>query len=216
MNKSSNFWNSMSPLGGLSGLGLLIMSSARLAWAITVSGCLFWVYGFTVFTFSLLTSDSCRKIFPQQGRLAIFICIASFYSCVYFFLVWVMCPFAAMEVFLPVMLVPFYCAEAGIFEKLSNRNENKNLETIDYLSEAVSKALVLSCITLAFSILREPLSYCSLTFPGSSRGLITIMYFKSNALFPVGIFASSSGALLLLGFFIALFQYSKESMYTGE
>jgi hypothetical protein len=127
-----------------------------------------------------------------------------------------MCPFAAMEVFLPVMLVPFYCAEAGIFERLSRRNENKNLEIVDYLSEAVSKASVLCCITLAFSILREPLSYCSLTFPGSARGLITIMYFKSNAFFPVGIFASSSGALLLLGFFAALFQYSKESLYSGE
>jgi len=216
MNKTGHFWSSTSPLGGLYGLGLLIMASGRLAWAITVTGCLFWVYGFTVITFSFLTSETCKKIFPHNGRLAIFTCIASFYACVYYFFIWVLCPFAAMEVFLPIMLVPFFCAEAGIYESISHKDENKRFDAFDYLSEAFSSAAVLGCITAAFSILREPLSYCSLSFPGSANGIVTIMYFSSNSFFPIGIFASSSGALLLLGFFLALFQYNKESLHIGE
>jgi len=216
MNKSSNFWNAASPLGGLYGLGILLMASARMAWAITVSGCLFWTYGLTVLTFSFLTSARCRKFFPRQGRFAIFTCIASLFTCVYFFFVWALCPFAALEAFLPIMLVPFYCAEAGLFETLVGREVGRTYDAFDYLSEAFSKASVLCCITVAFSILREPLSYCALSFPGSAQGIITIMYFSSNSFFPIGIFASSSGALLLLGFFMALFQYSKESLRLGE
>jgi hypothetical protein len=84
------------------------------------------------------------------------------------------------------------------------------------LSEAVSQAAVLSGLIIAFSILREPLSYCSLSFPGTSQGMITIMYFASGPFFPIGVFAPSAGAFLLLGYFICLYQYCKNAFFPGE
>jgi hypothetical protein len=43
-------------------------------------------------------------------------------------------------------------------------------------------------------------------------GMVTIMYFKAGAFFPMGIFTASAGSLLLLGYFICLYQYGKGKM----
>jgi len=207
LNQQYSFWGSLSPLGGLMGAGLLIMASARLSWAITVTGCLFWVYGLSSFTFSAILSAAGNKILPVKGRLAIYICLASFFGSIYIFLFWILCPFAAFETFMILSLVPLFCAGSGIVEQLSS--ENPRTDVFDNVSDSVSQAASLSGLLVAFSIVREPLSYCSLSFPGSSAGMITIMYFKEGAFFPIGIFAPSAGALLLLGYIICLYQYSK-------
>ena len=77
LDKQHSFWGSLSPLGGLMGAGLLVMASARLSWAVTIAGSLFWVYGFTSFTFSLLSSIGAggtegKRFFPVQGRTAVY------------------------------------------------------------------------------------------------------------------------------------------------
>lgn len=208
-----SFWGNLSPLGGLSGAGLLIMATARLSWAITIAGCLFWVYGLTVIAFSLLCSSG-KKIFPAQGRSLIFTCLASFFGSLYLLMIWLLCPFAVFEVFLPLLLVPLYCAGSGIRERVIS--EISHADVFDHVSEAASQAAVLAGILIAFSIIREPLSYCSLSFPGSAQGMVTIMYFNQGPFFPVGIFAPSAGALLLLGYFVCLYQYGKSVFFPGD
>jgi len=210
-----SFWGSHSPLGGLTGAGLLVMASARLSWAITVSLGLFWVYGLSALVFAVLTSDKCKKFFPKCGRRSVFTCIASFFGSTYLLLFFLLCQFAALEVFLPLLLIPLYCTEAGVYERIAFPSEGPRFDIFDHMSEAVSQAAVLSGLTIAFSILREPLSYCSLSFPGSSQGMITIMYFASGSFFPIGVFAPSAGALLLLGYFVCLYQYFKNSLFSG-
>ena len=211
--RQHSFWGSLSPLGGLTGAGLLIMATARLSWAVTVAGCLFWVYGFTAFTFAFLSSALCKKIFPKKGREHLFTCLASFFGSLYLLLFWLLCPFAAFETFLPLMLVPLFCAGSGVSEKIAYPPANPRLDVFDHVSEAVSQAAVLAGLLIAFSILREPLAYCTLSFPGSSQGMVTIMYFRTGAFFPIGIFAPSAGALLLLGFFVCLYQYCKSVFF---
>ncbi|MCL2243143.1 MAG: hypothetical protein FWC03_01585 [Treponema sp.] len=211
--RQHSFWGSLSPLGGLTGAGLLIMSTARLSWAVTVTGCLFWVYGLTAFTFALLSSTLGKKIFPKSGQNYLFICLASFFGSIYLLLFWLICPFAAFETFIPLMLVPLFYAVSGVSEKIISPPENPRPDVFDYVSEAVSQAAVLAALLIAFSILREPLAYCTLSFPGSSHGMVTIMYFTTGAFFPIGIFAPSAGALLLLGFFICLYQYCKNVFF---
>jgi len=215
LNRQHSFWGSLSPLGGLTGAGFLIMASGRLSWAITVAGCLFWVYGLTSITFAFIESVGKKKILPVNGRGAFFTCLAAFYSSVYMLLFWLLCPFAAMEVFMLLMLVPLYCANPDFVQQMQALCEGAYIDVFENLSEAVSQAASLAGLLIAFSIIREPFSYCTLSFPGSYQGMITIMYFKSGSFFPMGIFAASCGALLLLGYIICLYQYWKGKTGNG-
>jgi hypothetical protein len=204
------FWGSLSPLGGLSGAGILIIASARLAWAITTAFGIFWVYGFTTFAFSFLTSGMCKKFFPAEGRKMIFTCLSSFLGCIYLLLVWFICPLAALEVFIPLALVPLLFASLGLPE------ETAHLDITESVSQALTQAAVLSGLLVAFSIIREPLAYCSLSFPGTHLGIVKFISFKEGSFFPIGITAASGGALLLLGYFTSLYQYCKNVFYPGE
>ena len=208
LDRQHSFWGYLSPLGGLTGAGLLIMASARLSWAITVAGSLFWVYGFTSFSFALLSSLIGDKFFPVNGRTAVYTCLASFWGILYMFLFWILSPFAALEVFMLLLLVPLFCASSSITQDSSEISDN--------VTNAFSQAAIIACLIILFSIIREPLSYCSLSVPGTYHGMITIMYFNENSFFPIGIFASSAGALLLLGFIICLYQYTKNFIVSGD
>jgi len=212
LDRQHSFWGSLSPLGGLSGAGLLVMASARLSWAVIIAGSLFWVYGFTTFVFSFLCFGVNTKIFPVEGRRYVFTCIASFFGGVYILLLWLLCPVAGFEMFFLLLLVPLFCASSGIVEQIVSVPENTSIDVANDVSDAVSQAAVLAGLIIVFSIVREPLSFCSLSLPGSSGGLITIMYFRSNSFFPIGIFASSAGALMLLGYIICLYQYGKSAI----
>jgi len=206
LSRQYSFWGSLSPLGGLTGAGLLIMASARLSWAISIAGCLFWVYGLTSLVFTLLFTTLGNKYFPIKYRTTLLTCIAFFFGSLYLFLFWFLSPFAAMEVLLILLLVPVFCAGSGIGLSLT---ESTHCDVFDNVSEAVSQAATLAGLIIAFSVVREPFSYCSLSFPGSMGGMITIMYFNSGSFVPVGIFAPSAGALLILGYVICMYQYSK-------
>jgi len=232
LSRQYSFWGSLSPLGGLAGASLLIMASARLSWAITVAGSLFWVYGLTALTYSFLFTNFGGKFFPVKGRAIVYTCIAAFFGSLYLFMFWLLCPFAALEVFMLLLLVPLFCAGSGITLLLSsaakksvtadgntryyNVPEKSNIDIFEYISIAVSQAAFLAVLMIAFSIIREPLSYCSLSFPGTYRGMITIMYFNENSFFPIGIFSNSAGALLLLGYLVCLYQYGKDRFSPGD
>jgi len=214
--RQNSFWGTSSPLGGLAGVGLLVIASSRLSWAITVAGSLFWVYGLSAFSYAFLSSEAVKKFFPASGHKALYTCLASFWGSIYFVMFWLLCPFAAFEVFIPLMLVPLFCAGIGSEGLLEFSNENQHLDIFDHVSEAVSQAVTLSGLLIVFSIIREPFSYCSLSFPGTYQGMVTIMYFKAGSFFPIGVFAPSSGALLLLGYFICLYQYYKNNFFPGD
>lgn len=211
-----SFFGGHSPLGGLTGIGILIMGSARLSWAIVAAGSLLWVYGLTSFTFALLSSAGGDKIMPAKGKPVFCVCLASFWGGIYLLMFLLLCPLAALEVFFILLLIPLYFAVSGIIEHEASSLNNANNDIFDKASDAVSQAGGLSGLLIGFSILREPLSYCMLTFPGTYQGMVTIMYFNSNSLFPIGMFAASSGALLLLGYIISLYQFGKSVIYPGE
>jgi hypothetical protein len=215
LDRQHSFWGSLSPLGGLSGAGLLVMASARLSWAVMIAGSLLWVYGLTTFVFSFMCSEISPKIFPVEGRTYVFTCIASFFGSIYLLLLWLLCPLATFEVFFLLLIVPLFCASSGVNEQIVSSLEDTDFDIAADVSDAVSQAVVLAGLIIVFSIVREPLSYCSLSLPGTAGGMVTIMYFKSNSFFPIGIFASSAGALLLLGYIICLYQYGKNAV-TGS
>lgn len=211
-----SFYGDNSPLGGLTGAGILIMGSARLSWAFAITGCLLWVYALTSITFTLLLSAAGHKILPVKGRTAVYVCLSSFWGSLYIFIFWLLSPLAALELFFILLLVPLYYAVSGIAEQIPSFLDNANIDRFDSVQDALSQAGVLCILLIAFSILREPLSYCCLTFPGTYQGMITIMYFSSNSFFPIGIFSASAGALLLLGLIVNLYQFGRNSIFPGE
>jgi hypothetical protein len=190
----------------------MIIASARLSWAVTIAGGLLWVYALSALTFGIMFSMVNKKYFPEVGKYYVFICVASFWGGTYLLLLWLLCPLAAIETFLPLLLIPMFCAGCGIYERITSPLENMRLDIFDHISDAVSQAAILATLTIVFSIVREPLAYCSLSLPGSSEGMVTIMFFRLGSFFPIGIFASSAGALLLLGYFICLYQYGKNAI----
>jgi hypothetical protein len=212
LNPEYTFWGSLSPLGGLSGAGLLVMASARLSWAITIAGSLLWTFAFSSLVFAIMASKIKAKFFPVFGRSHVFTCLAAFFGSSYLLLFWLLCPFAAFEVFFLLLLVPLFCASSGIFERIMAASENAYSDPFDHVTDASSQAVVLAVLISGFSIIREPLSYCSLSLPGTSDGMVTIVNFMSGSFFPIGIFATTAGALLLLGYFICLYQYFKSVM----
>jgi hypothetical protein len=200
------FWGSLSPLGGLSGAGIIIMASGRLAWAITVSGALLWVYILSVLASVFLSSPVCRKIFPVSGRASVFTCISCFFGSLYLLIFWMLCPLAAMEVLFPLLLAPLFCAGSGIFRVILSSGENSSVDIFESVSNAASEAAVLSLLVIFISLIREPMAFCSLTLPGTYQGFLTIISFNESLLFPVRIFTGSAGALLLLGYITGLYQ----------
>ena len=216
------FWGSLSPFGGLTGAGLLIMATGRLSWALTTAGCVLWVYTLSVLASAFLCSDICKRFFPLGGRPYIFICISSFFGSLYLLLFWLLCPFAALEVFLPLSLAPLYCAGSGILARVVpvSAEEKPGGTSSAVIGEAVSaaaaEAAVLAGLLIVVSVMREPLCFCSLSLPGTYRGMVTLFSFNGKAFFPVRIMASSAGALLLLGYISGLYQYFRSKYAPSE
>ncbi|MCL2410661.1 MAG: hypothetical protein FWC97_03365 [Treponema sp.] len=216
INSQYSFWGSLSPLGGLTGAGLLIMASARLSWAITVAGSLLWVFGLSAFSYAFFVSVGKDKFFPAKGRKSVYTCLSAFFGTIYLFMFWLLCPFAAFETFLLLLLVPLFCACSGIVEKIQLQSQKINADYFEHVSDTVSQAVSLAVLLIAFAIIREPLAYGTLSIPGSSHGMITIINFRQTDFFPIRIFASSAGALFVLGYIICLYQYGKDRINPGE
>ena len=216
LNRRHSFWGSLSPLGGLTGASLLILGSGRLSWAISIAGSLFWVYALSSLTYVFLSSAIEKKILPVEGRMAFYVCMSSFWGSLYLFMLWLLCPFAALEVFLILLLVPLFYIGSGIVEQFSSMPENSNYDISESVSDSVSRAGVLSGLMILISIVREPLSYCTLSFPGTYQGMVTVMYFREGSFLPMRIFASSAGALMLLGYLICLYKYTKNFIFPGD
>ena len=211
------FFGQISPLGGLCGIGLLIMASGRLSWAVSVSMALLCIYVFSVLAFVSLSCEKCRKFFPQWGRPYIFICISYLFAGIYILISWLASPLAAMEVFFMVLLIPLFCAGSGVSgHYLSSANGvSKNL--LDSLREAsvkaAAEAAMLAVLIILVSLIREPLAFYSLSLPSPSKGMIRIFSFEDGAVLPMRIFAGSAGALLLLGYIFCLYQYFKKKHF---
>ena len=193
------FLDGIPPMAWLSGGGLLIMASDRLAHAITAAGALVWVY-----CLSTLAVHGGTRIFPRQGRVELFAFLNSFVACVFIFLLWIISPICALETFFVISLVPLICLGSGLFERLETLSLREKFFT------ALYEALIPGILIVIFAIIREPLGFLSLSLPGGSQGIILLFSFDTESFLPLHLAASSSGALLLLGYFLGLYQYLGE------
>jgi hypothetical protein len=171
------------------------MASGRLSHAITAAGALVWVYGLTT-----LVIYTAAKFFPRHGRTILISFLASFMAAVYLFILWLLSPLCALESFFAVSLVPVFYIASGVSKHFNA------LSAEDSFFSSFFEALSLGVLLLAFAIIREPLSFLSLSLPGGPQGSVMLFSFRLESFLPVQLIGSSGGALLILGYFWALFK----------
>jgi hypothetical protein len=183
-----------SPLATLVGFGLLIMASSRLAFALITLGALVWVYGL-----SLPLAFITQTFFPQRWKSIVFLFLTSFVAGIFLFLLFLVSPLFAMRTQYLIILIPVVCVGSKLpksFPKMLRK---------EVCVRALFEAFSLGLLIVAFALVREPFGYMTLSLPGGTWGIIELGY-DWDFIIPMRIVSSSAGALILLGYAIALFQ----------
>jgi hypothetical protein len=188
----------ISPVAAIPGCGLLIIASGRLSHAVTVVGALAWVYCLTTFVIY-----AAERFFPRHGRTVLISFLASFMSCFYLFILWLVSPLCALESFFAVSLVPVFYMASGVSKRFDDLS---GMDSFFSFTEGF-EALSLGVLLLAFALIREPIGFLSLSLPGGAQGSVMLFSFRQEWLLPVQLIASSGGALLLLGYFWGVYKY---------
>ena len=186
--ESHLFWGKHSPLGSLTGAALLVIASGRIAFALICSLALVWVY-----VFVLTAAKLGGEYFPRWGRNAALLFLSSLAAGIFLILLWIFDPILAMESSFFVFLVPVAFIASGICGRVLDYDIG------EVVSQALAEALMLGVLVLGLSLIREPLGFGSVSLPG-----LDIIRFAKNE--PVRFFQASSGALIILGYGIAVYR----------
>jgi hypothetical protein len=93
---------------------------------------------------------------------------------------------------------------SGVFARL------ETLSITDTFFVSASESLIMGALMLMLALIREPLGYLSLSFPGGARGMVLLFSFTTESFLPIRLMVSSCGALLLLGYALQLYRYFRE------
>ncbi|MDR2096514.1 MAG: hypothetical protein LBP76_13510 [Treponema sp.] len=200
-------WGVHSPLAGLFCGGLIAMASARLAYALTVAGALFWVYGLSTLVFMVS-----KPVLPQKGLNPILIFLTSLIGGFYLFLLWFPNPLLVSGTVCMILLVPCSCIASGIFERV------KSCDPGEAVLRACREALVIALLMTGLALIREPVGCASLSLPGGVQGIIEVFGAKDGAgFFPVRILAGSAGAFILMGYGLSVYARFRKPLFpAGE
>ena len=196
--ESHLFWGKNAPLSSLSGAALLIVASGRIVFALICSLTLVWVYVFTLAAVKLG-----GEYFPQWGRNAVLLFVSSLAAGIFLILLWIFNPVLAIESSFFVFLVPVAFIASGLHNRVLDYDMG------EVLSQALAEALILGTLVLGLSLIREPLGFGSISFPG-----LDIVRFIENE--PLRFFQASSGALILLGYGIAVYRRFRNEITNSE
>jgi hypothetical protein len=202
------------------------MGSVRFAFALTLAGALFWVYGLTVLVFF-----AARGILPQKGGTIVMTFLAGLFGSAYLLIIWLLNALLAQELVFLIGLVPVYCVGSGFFSRLdlaggescpADPAVGAGLDSAaaagfgETAFRALAEAALLGFLLLALALIREPLGLASLSLPGGPRGIVEIFSGEGDAFFPIQIAASSAGGFLLFGYALALFRHLRKRLKEEE
>ena len=187
--QSHLFWGIHSPLASLTGIVLLIIASGRISFALICTLALVWVYVFVMFAAKLGGS-----FFPKWGRQAVLLFISALSAGIFLILLWIFNPVLALESSFFIFLVPAVFTASGLC------NRALDYDLLEVLSQALAEALILGILIIGLSLIREPLGFGSISIPG-----FDIIRFAREE--PLHFLQASSGALILLGYGIAVYRY---------
>ncbi|GHT70420.1 hypothetical protein FACS1894110_21970 [Spirochaetia bacterium] len=204
-------WGAHSPLSTLAGGGILILSSSRFSFALVSAGSLLWVYCLTA-----LVIYAARPIFPQNGRQGLYVFLSAIIGSLYLLLLWFISPLLVLDTFFFLILSPVCFIASGLLERLGLENYSEPPKIEAVLARSFSEAAALGVLSLALALIREPIGFAVLSFPGGAQGIVTLFAAEEEGFFPVRIVAASAGALVLLGYGIALFRRIRDFHEEGR
>ncbi|MDR1901605.1 MAG: hypothetical protein LBQ88_04895 [Treponema sp.] len=197
------FWGRHSPLASLFCGGLIVMASARLSYAVTVAGALFWVYDFSMLIFIVS-----KPVLPQKGLSPILMFLTSLLGSFYLFLLWFMNPILVLGTVYIILLVPGCCIASGIFERA------KFYDMGEAVSLACREAGIIALLIVGMALIREPIGCAALSLPGGVQGIMEIFGAKDAAVFfPIRIIAGSAGALILMGYGLSIYAHFRRPLF---
>ena len=164
------------------------MASGRIDSALICALSLAWIGALTMFA-----AGAGRKVFPARGERAALAFTASFTGLLFFFALWLVSPFAAMESAFFIALCPVFFLGSNLYGRV------RAYDTAEMVVQAVSEAFVMGVLVLAAALIREPLGSGSLSIPGWG-------VFRFTGTDPLAVLSASSGVLLLLGYALALYR----------
>jgi hypothetical protein len=196
--QSHLFWGTNSPLSSLTGVALLIIASGRIAFALIALLNLLFVYAFT-----LITVKIGMPAFPEQGQKTVLLFIASLFSSFYFILLWIINPALTMESSLIVLLAPAVFVTSGLCERVVE------YDMLEIISQAIAESFIMGMLILGIALIREPLGFGSISIPGFD----IVRFVKEE---PLRFFQSSAGALVILGYGIAVYRHFRNQYTNSE
>jgi hypothetical protein len=199
------FWGFHAPLVSLTNTVFLIIASVRTANALIAVGALLWVYGMTIIGIRLG-----KPIFPQKGQKILYVFLSALFGSFYLMILNFLNPLFALECTLFIVLSPAACIGSEIIGR------TESMEPEDALARALLEALVLGALALALALIREPLGFGSLSIPGGTFGIIELFNYDTGGSVSLRIISSSAGALVLLGYGVAFFQFYRKKVVAGE
>jgi hypothetical protein len=182
-----------SPLSSMGGMALFLIASSRFSYAITAAGALLWV-----FVLSAFINMARHGIVSKVRNKMLNVMLSSFAGSLYFFLLYMLNPLLAMETGLICTLAPVFFIGSQFCAALENSPAD------DIFLESGYEPLSLGCLTIAFSLVREPLGFATLSIPGGKHGVIELFSTQGGHSYPMQLISSSTGALLLLAYIIVI------------
>jgi hypothetical protein len=208
---SHAFWGVQSPLSTLAGGSLLILASSRFSFALVCTGSLLWVYCLTA-----LVVFAAYPVLPYKGRRGLFVLLSALIGSFYLLLLSFLSPLLVLNTFFFLILSPVCFISSGFLERMLPDDGSKRPAIKDVLIRSFSGAAILGVLILGLSLIREPIGFAALSFPGGAQGIVTPFSAVDEGFFPLRIVASSAGALILLGYGIALFRRLRDQYFHGE
>jgi hypothetical protein len=191
----------------LAGGGLLIIASNRVAFALVACAALLWVYVLTV-----LAAFTAKPILPKRGLMVILLFLSSLIGSLFLLVLWLLNPLLALGSAFIILLCPVYCMGSELFTHLDSQTLKKALV------KTLMDAAILGLLIIAFALIREPLGFMTLSVPvREGPGMVELFKEEDGrSLFPIRILSSAGGALLLLGYGVALFRHLRKPYIQEE
>ncbi len=191
---SHPFWGKDSPLTSLASLGLVLLASGRMAFALVSAAAYIWVaMGTSLIAFLLAAA------LPKRGRSVVLVLLATFFFVLFLLALTLLSPIMALEMTIPLLLVPIAFITSGVCSRLKGASLGPALARVLY------EGVILGLILVALALIREPLGFGCLSVP-DAQGVREVFGSEFAAGAAVRLFAGTSGALILLGYLVALFR----------
>jgi hypothetical protein len=197
----ATFWSPDGPLASLACAGLVVVASGRLAYALTAGLALIFVY-----LFSILCLSAGKPLISDNIRGAVAVVLSSFFAALFLLVLSLVSPLFAQESSFFVLLTPIVFVASGIADRCARD------PVPDGLFRALIEAVLVLALLVAFSLVREPIGYGSLSLPGTD-GISIILGSGQVPVFAVRAAAISVGGFILLAYIVVAFRKARAAIF---